>query len=98
MPIPIKYITYIHGEPTILWEEEEVETIIIKEVLPFAIIGNFSFGWSELEEILKLVLYCVRFKAECKARFLSDRHILVRLTTMQYYLNVMSKIGIFFEG
>uniref|UniRef100_M1DBB8 Uncharacterized protein n=1 Tax=Solanum tuberosum TaxID=4113 RepID=M1DBB8_SOLTU len=52
--IPIKDINYTHGKPTVLWEEEEVETIIIKENLPFAIIENFSYAWSELEETRKI--------------------------------------------
>ena len=48
---PDQDITYIHGKPFVFWEEEDVETIIIKEDLPFGIIVKFSYGWSELEEI-----------------------------------------------
>lgn len=33
--ILIKNITYIHGEPIVFWEEEEVETIIIKKIYRF---------------------------------------------------------------
>ena len=28
-PIPIKDLIYVHGEPTVLWEEEEVDNMII---------------------------------------------------------------------
>ncbi|WMV25334.1 hypothetical protein MTR67_018719 [Solanum verrucosum] len=64
MPIPIKDITYIHGNPTVLWEEEEVQIMIIKEELQYAITENFSYGWSNLEKIRKLIFYGVRFKSE----------------------------------
>ncbi|KAG5610643.1 hypothetical protein H5410_021924 [Solanum commersonii] len=33
MPIPIKDINSIHGDPTVLWEEEEVQIMIIKRDL-----------------------------------------------------------------
>ncbi|KAH0669464.1 hypothetical protein KY285_023626 [Solanum tuberosum] len=46
-PIPLKPISYLHEEPRIVWEEEEVEHMIIKENLEFAVIGKFSYGWPE---------------------------------------------------
>jgi len=98
MHIPIKDITYIHGDPTILWKEEEVQVMIIKEELRYAIPANFSYGWSNLEKIRKLILYGVRFKPECKEGFLSDRHILIRLTNMKDYVHVMSKLTYFLKA
>ncbi|KAG5610686.1 hypothetical protein H5410_021967 [Solanum commersonii] len=59
MPIPFKDITSIHGDPTVLWEEEE---------------------------------------PECKEGFLSDRHILIRLTNMKDYVHVMSKSTYFLKA
>ncbi|KAG5610648.1 hypothetical protein H5410_021929, partial [Solanum commersonii] len=70
-----------------LWEEEEIRIKIIKEGLQY----------SNLENIRKLILYGVRFKPECKEGFLSDRHILIQLTNMKDYtdiiLDVTSKVG-----
>ena len=43
-PITIKTTTYIHGEPTILWEKEEVNNMIIQEDIQFAIISKLSYG------------------------------------------------------
>lgn len=39
-PIPIKDITYVHGEPIVLWEEKEVDNMIVQENLQFAVIGK----------------------------------------------------------
>ncbi|KAG5591060.1 hypothetical protein H5410_041574 [Solanum commersonii] len=45
-PSPIKDITYVHGEPIVLWvDEEEVNNMIIHEDLQFTIIGKSSFIW-----------------------------------------------------
>ncbi|WMV25336.1 hypothetical protein MTR67_018721 [Solanum verrucosum] len=72
--------------------------MIIKEGLQYAITENFSYGWSNLEKICKLVLYGVRFKHECKEGFLSDRHILLRLTNMKDYVHVISKPTYFLKA
>ncbi|KAH0685963.1 hypothetical protein KY284_016516 [Solanum tuberosum] len=50
-----KPIAYLHGEPKIIWEEEEVEHMIIKENLEFAVIGKFSYGWPEIQDLRKLI-------------------------------------------
>ncbi|KAG5581387.1 hypothetical protein H5410_052014 [Solanum commersonii] len=41
-PIPMKPVAYLHGEPRVIWEEDEVEQMIIKDNLEFAVIGKFS--------------------------------------------------------
>ncbi|WMV59749.1 hypothetical protein MTR67_053134 [Solanum verrucosum] len=42
-PLPLKAITYLHGEPKIVWDEEEVEQMIINEKLQYAVIEKFSY-------------------------------------------------------
>lgn len=42
-PIPLKLITYQHGEPIVLWDQHEVEQMIINENLQYAIIDKFSY-------------------------------------------------------
>uniref|UniRef100_M1DRG6 DUF4283 domain-containing protein n=1 Tax=Solanum tuberosum TaxID=4113 RepID=M1DRG6_SOLTU len=81
--IPIKDITYVHSESTVLWDEEEVDNMVIQEDLEFAVIEKFSYGWPELEEIRKIMPLQYKIKAECKIGFLRDRHVLIRLTTME---------------
>ncbi|KAG5612987.1 hypothetical protein H5410_024268 [Solanum commersonii] len=43
----LKPIVYLHGEPKIIWEEEDVERMIVKENLEYAVIGKFSYGLHE---------------------------------------------------
>ncbi|KAK4706365.1 hypothetical protein R3W88_034060 [Solanum pinnatisectum] len=50
-PVPMKQIAYLHGEPRIIWEEEEVVQMIINEDLQFAVIGKFSYGWPDIQAI-----------------------------------------------
>lgn len=38
--VPIKLLSYLHGEPQVIWEQEEVEQIIVNENLEYAVIGN----------------------------------------------------------
>ncbi|KAG5600699.1 hypothetical protein H5410_032069 [Solanum commersonii] len=59
--------------------------MIIQEVLEFAVIEKFSYEWPELEEIRKIVPLQYEIKAEYKIGFLRDRHVLLRLTTMEDY-------------
>lgn len=34
-------VTYLHGKPRVVWEEEEVEQMIVYENLQYAVIGKF---------------------------------------------------------
>lgn len=43
MSITIKDNTYIHGDPTVLWEQEEVQIIITKKGIQYSIIESFSY-------------------------------------------------------
>ncbi|KAK4738908.1 hypothetical protein R3W88_002605 [Solanum pinnatisectum] len=72
--------------------------MIIQEDLKFAVIGKFSYGWPELEEIRKIVPLQCEIKVECKIGFLKDRHVLIRLTTMEDYVHVMSKLAYFLRA
>uniref|UniRef100_M1D9E2 Uncharacterized protein n=1 Tax=Solanum tuberosum TaxID=4113 RepID=M1D9E2_SOLTU len=54
-PIPMKQIAYLHGEPRIVWEEEEVEQMIINEDLQYAIVGKFSYGWPDIKDLRQLI-------------------------------------------
>lgn len=39
--IPRKSISYLHGEPQVIWEEDEVSQIIMND-LQYVVIGKFS--------------------------------------------------------
>ncbi|KAH0655463.1 hypothetical protein KY285_030345 [Solanum tuberosum] len=49
--IPLKLVTYLHGEPMVLWDQEEVDQMIINDNLEYAVIGKFSYGWLEIQDL-----------------------------------------------
>lgn len=46
-----KQITYLHGEPLIVWEEEKVSQMFMNEDLQYAVIRNFAYGWLDIHEL-----------------------------------------------
>ncbi|KAG5579372.1 hypothetical protein H5410_049999 [Solanum commersonii] len=66
IPLTLKYVAYLHGEPRVIWEEEEVEQMIINENLQYAILGKFSYGWPEIQELRSLIPKQCNLKGECK--------------------------------
>lgn len=55
VPVPMKQITYLHGEPIVIWEEEEISQMIANEQLEYAVIGKFSYGWPEIQVLRRLI-------------------------------------------
>uniref|UniRef100_M1DSS2 Uncharacterized protein n=1 Tax=Solanum tuberosum TaxID=4113 RepID=M1DSS2_SOLTU len=53
--VPLKSVTYLHGETIVLWEQEEVDKMIINENLECAVIGKFSYGWPNIQDLRKLI-------------------------------------------
>lgn len=54
--VPIKPNTYLHGEPQVIWEQEEVKQMIINENQEYAVIEKFSYGWSDIHELRRIIL------------------------------------------
>ncbi|KAH0666513.1 hypothetical protein KY285_027719 [Solanum tuberosum] len=50
-PIPIKQVSYNNGVPRIVWTEKEVDRMNIIENLQYAVVGKFSYGWPDLDEL-----------------------------------------------
>lgn len=50
-PIPIKKLNYINGIPRVMWNEEEVDRMIVIKELQYATIGKISYGWPKLEDL-----------------------------------------------
>ncbi|WMV31015.1 hypothetical protein MTR67_024400 [Solanum verrucosum] len=90
-PIPLKPISYLHGEPTVLWEQEEINQMIINENLEYAVVGKFSYGWPDIQELRKLIPKQCELKGECKIGLLRNRHVLIRATLMEDYVHLLSK-------
>ncbi|KAG5575874.1 hypothetical protein H5410_056008 [Solanum commersonii] len=90
-PIHLKPVAYLHGEPRVLWEKEEVENMIIKEKLEFAVIRKFSYGWPEIHELRKIIPKQCDLKGKCNIGLLSNRHVLIRASNLEDYVNLLSK-------
>lgn len=86
----MKPLVYLHGEPRIIWEEEEVEQMIIEENIEFAVVGKFSYGSPEIQELRKLIAKQCELKGECKIGLLSNRHVLIRASCLENYVNLFS--------
>lgn len=90
VPVPMKQITYLHGEPIVIWEEEEVSQMIANEQLEYAVIGKFSYGWPEIQVLRRLIPQQCNLKGEVNIGLLSNR-ILIRASRMEDYVYLLSK-------
>ncbi|KAH0658017.1 hypothetical protein KY289_026765 [Solanum tuberosum] len=90
-PIPLKPITYLHGEPQVIWEQEEVNQMIVNENLEYAVIGKFSYGWPDIQDLRKLIPKQCELKGDCNIGLLSNRHVLIRATLLEDYVHLLSK-------
>lgn len=74
-----------------MWEQSKVEQMIINENLHYAIIGNFSYGWPDINELRRLIPNQCELKGDCKIGLLSNRYILKRATLLEDYVYLLSK-------
>ncbi|KAH0696033.1 hypothetical protein KY289_013515 [Solanum tuberosum] len=91
MPVPMKQVAYLHGEPRIIWEEEEVEQMIINEDLQFPVIGKFSYGWPDIQDLRRLIPKQCELKGDVNIGLLSNRYVLIRTTLLEDYVTLLSK-------
>jgi len=63
----------------------------IIENLQYAVIGKFSYGWSGIEELRIQIPKQCNMKGECKVGLLRNRHILMRFSRQENFINMMSK-------
>ncbi|KAH0754526.1 hypothetical protein KY290_024796 [Solanum tuberosum] len=94
-PIPLKQLQYNNGIPRIVWTEEEVDRMNSLEDLQYVVVGKFSYGWPELEELRTSIPRQCNIKGECKLGLLRNRHVLIRLDQQEDFINLMSK-GIYY--
>ncbi|KAH0673795.1 hypothetical protein KY284_006579 [Solanum tuberosum] len=61
------------------------------ENLQYAVVGKFSYGWPDIEELqLRIPIQC-DVKGECKIGLLRHKHILMRFSRQDDFINMMSK-------
>ncbi|WMV25600.1 hypothetical protein MTR67_018985 [Solanum verrucosum] len=87
----MKQIQYVEGVPRITWTEEEVNRMNVIENLQFAVIGKFSYGWPELDDLRVQIPKQLQIKGDCNIGLLRNRHILIILSQMKDFINIMSK-------
>ncbi|WMV30610.1 hypothetical protein MTR67_023995 [Solanum verrucosum] len=87
----MKEITYVEGIPQVEWTEQEVIKITHIEKLQFAVIGTLSYEWTDLEELRRIIPQQCDLKGDCQIGLLGSKHILIRLTKQEDYVNMISK-------
>lgn len=87
----MKLITFIHGESRLTWTEEEVERMNIMENLQYDVVGKFSYGWPEVDELRKAIPAQCGIKGECQIGFFRNRHVLIQLTLKKDFINLTSR-------
>ncbi|KAG5620331.1 hypothetical protein H5410_005549, partial [Solanum commersonii] len=90
-PVQMKPILYLHGESQVIWEQEEVNQMIVNENLEYAVIGKFSYGWPDIQELRTLIPKQCELNGECNIRMISNRHVLIRATILEVYVHVLLK-------
>lgn len=90
-PVPIKPLSLLHGEPRVIWEEEEVSQMIVNEDLEYAVVGKFSYGWPDIQELRKIIPKQCELKGDVNIGLLCNRYVLIRESRMEDYVNMLSK-------
>lgn len=65
--------------------------MIINKNLQYAIIGKFSYGWSEIQDLRKLIFKQYELKRDCKIELFSTQYILTRASLLEVYVYLLSK-------
>ncbi|KAG5596571.1 hypothetical protein H5410_037803 [Solanum commersonii] len=91
IPLPLKSILYLHGKPRIMWEQAEVEQMIVNENFQYEVVGKFYYGWPDIQELRKIIPKQYGLKRECNIGLLTNRYVLIRATLLEDYVNLLSK-------
>ncbi|KAG5575476.1 hypothetical protein H5410_055610 [Solanum commersonii] len=63
------------GVPRITWTEEEVDRMNVIENLQYGIIGKFSYGWPDLDDLRMQIPKQLKIIGDCSIGLLRNRHI-----------------------
>lgn len=64
-----KPISYLHGEPQVIWDQAEINQMIINENLKYAVIGKFSYGWPDIHELRKAIPKQCELKGNARSAY-----------------------------
>ncbi|XP_060182956.1 uncharacterized protein LOC132612899 [Lycium barbarum] len=90
-PIPIKPVEIVDGEHVVEWREEKVDRMNIIEKLQYVVVGKFSYGWPELEELRTQIPLQCGIKGDCCIDLFRNRRFLMRFERFEDYLQMMAK-------
>lgn len=65
--------------------------MIINKNLEYAVVGKFSYGWPDIQDLRKLIPKQCELKGECKIGLLSNRYVLIRASLLEDYVHLLSK-------
>ncbi|KAK4710167.1 hypothetical protein R3W88_004680 [Solanum pinnatisectum] len=65
--------------------------MIVNKNLQYAIVGKSSHGWPDIQELCRLIPKQCELKGECNIGLLTNRNVLIRVTLMEDYINLLSK-------
>ncbi|KAG5628245.1 hypothetical protein H5410_013463 [Solanum commersonii] len=85
VPLPLKPTTYLHAEPRVVWEEEEVTQMIANEELEFTVVGKFSYVWLDIHDLRRLIPKQCDLKGEVNIGLLSNSYVLIKTSRMEDY-------------
>ncbi|KAK4338772.1 hypothetical protein RND71_040234 [Anisodus tanguticus] len=89
--IPQKPITYLHGEPTIRFTNQEVASMVEQQDLKYAVVGKFSHGMPSIAFLRTAIPKQCSLKAEVNIGLLHNRHVLIRCSIEEDYVTLMSR-------
>lgn len=89
IPVPMKPFTFLNGEPRVIWEEEEVSQMIVNEDLEYVVVGKFSYGWPDIQDLRKLIPKQYELKGDVNIGLLCNRYVLIRASRMEDYVNLL---------
>ncbi|XP_070007488.1 uncharacterized protein [Nicotiana sylvestris] len=84
-------VNIVHGEPTVEFTIEEVNTFTIEEGLHQAVILKFSYGKPDIQEMRQIIPKQFDVKGYCNVGQLEFRHILVRFDLFDDFVQFLSR-------
>ncbi|KAH0696036.1 hypothetical protein KY289_013518 [Solanum tuberosum] len=87
----LKPIQYLHGEPRLIWEYEEIAHMIVEEDLQYAVIGKFTYGWPEMQDLRTLIPKQSELKGKVNIGLLCNRYVLIKASNLKDYVTLLSK-------
>lgn len=70
----------------------------IIESLEYDVIGKFSHGWLELQELRRFISSQRGIKGECNSGFFKNRHVLIKLIFIEDIVNFTSKAAYYLKA